>query len=162
MGFLPIIVAILGFILLWGIVNFYSIRQRRSEAKAAGRAVFAAAEQRNLLVKELASQRFRDDNLAQLLQYISKQLDDHQPDQISLKDKLKIEQKVSELIRDIPPMEGHAQHQSTYQDLRTADHTYKRAASVSRLRSAEYNELLSKNPSKLLARLSGFKPLPSQ
>lgn len=160
MGFLPIIVAILGFLLLWGIVNFYSIRQRKSEVEAAESLLFSAAASRNQQLKNMADLEQADTNQEQLFQFISRQLDEHRQGQIPVAEKLLAEKKVSELILDIPPDESNAEYQQRYRQLQEANKAYQRAASLYRLRSNEYNELITKNPSKMLARMSGYKPTP--
>lgn len=161
MGFLPIIVAILGFLLLWGIVNYYSIRQRKNEVETAAVQVFEAAERRNQHIMKMADQKLADENQARLFQFISGQLDEHHHGQIPVEKKLAAEKKVSEFMMDIPPHEHEAEYQRSYQQLLESDKAYKRAASLYRLRSSEYNELIGKNPSKMLARLSGYKPISS-
>lgn len=160
MGFLPIIVAILGFLFLWAIVNIYSIRQRKQEAETAASGVFERAGKRNQRFQQLAALQGTDEKHSQLLQFISRQLNEQEEGQISVEEKLLAEKKVSELMADIPPRENDPIYQQTYQLLQEADQTYRRVASRYRRRASEYNDLISKNPSKILARLGGYKPIP--
>lgn len=160
MGFLPIIVALLGFLLLWGIVNYYSIKQRRNEVKLAISEVFEASERRNEALQLLIDADRRDKNQKEILHYIGKQLDRRKEGEVGISDKLRQENKVSDLIMDIPPQEEAPAYQTQFDEVQKANKGYQMTARLFRNRSADYNELISNYPSKLVARISGQKPIP--
>ncbi len=156
MGYLPIILSTLGFIFLWGIVNLNSIKSKRKEAEAAATLVFQYAAFRNTMLRQMKQETPQDAVLHATLAQIQPLLNEQTKEDISTQEKINLERKVSEQIthlpapEDVPPM---------YQQLRKADNNYRQATTLYAIRLKEYNALVSKNPSKLLARMAGMQPM---
>jgi hypothetical protein len=159
MGFLPIILAILGFLFLWAIVNYQSLRIRKNEVDHAADEVFQQAGYRNQILKSLPSSDNDEVGLKEIFALIKRKLDEHQRTEMSVEDKIRHEKQIDELMTDIPPPDGHAEYEESYLALQKSHQDYQRAVVSYRRRLREYNELIQKNPTKMLAKLSGFRPI---
>lgn len=158
MGYLPIILALLGFIFLWAIVNYNSIKIKKAEVEQASRQVFQHASLRNTIIKRMANIIHEDNTLQKIVGQVRDQLNELSLDTASTEDKIQAEKKVTQAVKDIP--EGYVKNSSyseAYHQLQLAQNNYQKAASIYHKRLQEYHELIGKYPSKMIAKASGFK-----
>ncbi|MDF9798026.1 hypothetical protein OKW21_003289 [Catalinimonas alkaloidigena] len=160
MGYLPIILALLGFVFLWAIVNYNSIKVKKVEVELASRQVFQFASLRNTIIKRMANIVHEDDTLQKIVGQVREQLNELTTDTNSTQEKIEAEKKVTQSVNDIP--EGYVKNSAyseAYHQLQLAQNNYQKAASVYHKRLKEYHELLNRYPSKMVAKVSGFKPV---
>lgn len=159
MGYLPIILALLGFLFLWAVVNYQSLRIRKKEVEQAAEAVFQQAKLRKEQLKSLQSSDKDEAAMQEIFDLIKRKLDEHHPSEMSVAEKIRHEKAVDELMADIPPPDGHPAYEKTYHALEKAHQNYQRAVVSYRNRVREYDELIQKYPSKMLAKLFGFRSI---
>ncbi|MEK6477041.1 hypothetical protein WJR50_05885 [Catalinimonas sp. 4WD22] len=158
MGYLPIILALLGFIFLWAIVNYNSIKIKKAEVEQASKQVFQYASLRNTIIKRMANIVHEDNTLQKIVAKVCDQLNELSIEAASTEDKIQAEKKVTQAVKDIP--EGYVKnspYSEAYHQLQLAQNNYQKAASVYHKRLQEYHELINKYPSKMVAKASGFK-----
>lgn len=161
MGYLPIILAMAGFIILWGIVSSNSIKNRKKEAEASASLLFEQLFVRNRQLRQLdhlkalppAVQRFL--NLAQ----------DQHESAVSSTDILLAAQKVSTDTAmpdfSVPDVDNQACREA-YEQLQVAQGNLQNVARLFKIKLKQYNELTGKYPTKLIARLTGHYPISRQ
>jgi hypothetical protein len=157
MGFLPIALTLLGFIFLWGIVNYYSIRQRKQEAHEAAEDLFQKADVRRKVLLNLMQSHtsaLQDEKNAALIS--ASRISGDQA--TGTEDKIRQETELSESIRRLLP---EIDDQQAAVALQSCHKDFQRALGRYKLRTQEYHELISKYPSKIIARLSGYSSLSS-
>ena len=159
MGFLPIILSLLGFSFLWGMVNYNSIKNKKHEVREAAEDLFKYAQLRNGILSTLSEIPTDKTDVKQSIQLACEQRNDAQIDEISPKEKISAEQKVSALIRNIPSAEMNSSYHDTYEQLLTVSQSCLKVAAVYKKKVREYNELITRYPSRLLASAYGFKPI---
>jgi hypothetical protein len=159
MGYLPIILALLGFLFLWTIVNYQSIRIRKNEVTQAIDEIFKKAATRNQALKDLSAQVTEEDAALEIIEFFRRKLDEQTDKKLSLAEKLEYEMHFDKLMDDIPPPSGHTAYEEAYQQLVKVHNQYRQTVANYRKRVREYNELISKNPSRLVAGLTGFSPI---
>ncbi|WKN31472.1 hypothetical protein PZB74_21210 [Porifericola rhodea] len=160
MGYLPIILALLGFIFLWAIVNYNSIKLKKAEAEQASKLVFQQAALRSTIIKRMANISHEDATLLQTVQRVKNSLNDYEEGQISTVEKIEAEKKVNASINDIPQdYIKDSPYSEAYHQLQIAHNNYQRVAAVYLSKVKNYEELLHRYPSKLIASAGGFKPL---
>jgi hypothetical protein len=159
MGFLPIILSLLGFSFLWGMVNYNSIKNKKQEVREAAEDLFKYAQLRNLILSTLSEIHTDNADLKQSIQLACEQRNDAKVDEISPEEKISAEQKVSALIRKIPSAEMNDNYQGSYEQLMTVSQSCLKVAAVYNKKVQEYNELITRYPSRLLASAYGFKPI---
>lgn len=160
MGYIPIILAILGFILLWGIVNFNSIKHKKKEAEEAASLLFKYAALRNTILRQMNQVVDEDTTIHTLIEQVQPHLNDQTQQDIAVQRKIALEKEVSERIASIPPVAvDNLNYQNTYKQLQVADNHYRKAATLYQIRLKQYNDLVVKNPTRLLANVLGFKPI---
>lgn len=160
MGYLPIILALLGFIFLWAIVNYNSIKLKKGEVEQASQQVFQFARLRNTIIKRMANIVHEDESLQKIVSRVREQLNELSAESSSTEEKMQAEYKVSQAVKDIP--QGYVKtsaYSDAYHQLQTAQNNYQKAASIYQRRRREYHELISKQPSKIVARIGGFKAI---
>ena len=69
------------------------------------------------------------------------------------------EHQVTRLIAEIPQIGEDENYGKLFHQLKVADDYYRKAASAYTFRLRDYNALVSRNPSKIVASLMGFKPV---
>lgn len=159
MGYLPIILALLGFLFLWTIVNYQSIRISKNEVAQAIDDIFKKAAARNQALQDLSEQTTEEDAASEILGFIRRKLDEQTDERLPLAEKLEQEMHLDELMGDIPPPRGHTAYEEAYQRLEKVHKQYLQSVASYRKRVRDYNELISKNPSRLVASLTGFSPI---
>ncbi len=160
MGYLPIILALLGFIFLWGIVNYHSIKTKKAEVGQAANQVFKYASLRNTIIKRMANIQHEDKTLQQIVIKVRDQLHEGTHAEVGTAEKMEAEKKTTKIVKDIP--DGYSKNSSysdAYHQLQVTQNSYQKAASAYHRRQDEYHELLRKYPSKLVASLAGFKQI---
>lgn len=159
MGYLPVILAMAAFVILWGIVSNNSIKTRKKEAEASASLVFEQASIRNEQLRHLHHLK----PLSSEVQFLLKQTQDQREHAISSTDILLAAQKVSTAMPDLSVSDMDNQpHQEAHKQLQIAQENFQKAAGLFRIRLKQYNELVSKNPTKFIARLTGNKPVGKQ
>ncbi|MFP4092111.1 MAG: hypothetical protein ACLFUB_04505 [Cyclobacteriaceae bacterium] len=157
MGFLPILVTLLGFAFLWGIVNYYSIRQRKEDVDEALEKVYQkASERRRLLEGILKAQP--ESFLAKKTCVLLARASTKDRQQLLPSQKLNEEEAISQTLKALFPQ---LEQNGVTEALVNAQKEYHQAVGTYKLRVAEYQELTKKQPSKLVAWLTGYKPLSS-
>ncbi len=156
MGYLPIILALLGFIFLWGIVNLNSIKSKRKEAEAAARLVFQYAAFRNTLLRQMQQAVPQEDVFHPILAKIQPLLNEQTKEELSTQQKIELESKVTEQITHLPAPENEP---LIYQQLQKANNNYRQAVTLYTVRLKEYNELVTRYPSKIVARMMGMQKI---
>lgn len=160
MGYLPIILALLGFTFLWAIVNYNSIKIKKAEVEQASLQVFKYAGLRNTIIKRMANIIHEDNTLQQIVAKVCAQLNEDKPETVGIEEKMKAEKSVTQSVADIPAgYVKNSPYSEAYKQLQVVQNSYQKAASVYVHRREEYHELLRKYPSKLVAKVSGFKPM---
>lgn len=162
MGYLPIILALLGFTFLWAIVNYNSIKVKKAEVAQAAQQVFKYASLRNTIIKRMANIPHEDNTLQQIVMQASRTLNEETPEQLSPEEKITAEKVTTQAVKSIPA--GYVKdspYSEAYTQLQVAHNQYQKAASTYFRRRTEYHELIQKYPSKLIASISGFKPFPA-
>ncbi len=160
MGYLPIIVALAGFIFLWGIVNFNSLKRKKKEAEEAASLLFKYAALRNTILRQMNQITEVDPTIHTIVEQIQSQLNDQTREEISVQEKTEKETEITSLIEKIPTaFVGEGSYDNTYRQLLVADNHYRKAATLYRIRLHQYNELVTRNPSKQIAKLTGFRPI---
>lgn len=160
MGYLPIILALSCFVFLWGIVNYNSIKRRKKEAEESASLLFKYASLRNTILKQMNQVPDVDPTIHTVIAQIQLHLNDLPEGEVSVQKKIEAEQEVTGLISHIPAVApDHQQYHSVYKQLAVADDNYRKAVTLYRIRVRQYNELVSKNPSKLVAKVMGLKPI---
>jgi hypothetical protein len=162
MGYLPIILALLGFTFLWVIVNYNSIKAKKAEIEQAAEQVFKYASLRNTILKRMANIPHEDSTLQQIVTQVSEKLNEETPEHLSTEEKISAEKVTTEAVTSIPA--GYVKdspYSEAYKQLQVAQNLYQKAASTYFRRRKEYHELIQKYPSKLIASISGFKPISS-
>jgi len=160
MGYLPIILAILGFIFLWGIVNYHSIKNRKREVADASELVFRYAALRQNIIIQLANIEADDDSLRPLLLRIREAIVPLEKEKSTASELLIAEKELTQHIDELPDQLGKLKnYRSSIEQLQKADLAYRIAANRYSLKLEQYNSLVTKAPSKFLAAITGFKPL---
>lgn len=159
MGFLPIILAILGFVFLWGIVNYQSLRMRKIQVKKCEDEVLQAAGHRDEALKKLLAQDDENAALQELSDFINRKLEASYGAGQSIAEKLKQEKVLGELVADVPPPSGHAAYEEAYNTLQKSHLRYRQSVNSYRKSIRDYNELIEKNPTRMLAGIAGFKSI---
>ncbi|MEQ9440567.1 MAG: hypothetical protein RIG62_16055 [Cyclobacteriaceae bacterium] len=163
MGYLPIILAILGFVFLWGIVNYNAMKTRKAEASQAADLVYRYAALRQNIIIQLANIQSGDTSLFTLMQRIKESVRPISRENNSPIDVLSSEQKLSRHIDGLPDqLATEKSYRNSVQQLQKADMEYRIAANRFALKVRQYNELVTKSPSRLVAGLVGFKKMPSE
>jgi len=162
MGYIPIIVALLGFILLWGLVNYHSIKAKKIALQQKSLDVFKYSLLRNATLRQLAKIARYDGTLDNIFQMTVAQLDDRNKDEVDVQEKIHREQKVTELIAEIPLIGEDENYEKMYKQLHVADDYYRKAASAYAFRLKNYNTLVTRNPSKIIATIMRLKPVETQ
>ena len=158
MGYLPIILAILGFVFLWGIVNYHSIKTRKREVNDAAELVYRYAALRQNIIIQLANIESEDDSLRALLLRVRKAILPTEKEKRPVNDLLHTEKKLSQHIDELPDQLGKLKnYRSSIEQLQKADLAYRVAANRYSLKLEQYNDLVTKAPSKFLASIMGFK-----
>lgn len=162
MGYLPIVLALLGFTFLWAIVNYNSLKSKKAEVEQAALQVFKYASLRNAIIKRMANISHEDNTLQQTVVKVRDQLNEQDPEAIRTTEKIEAEKKISQMVSDIPAgYKKDSLYSEAYKQLQVVQNSYKKAASVYLIRREEYHELLRRQPSKLIAHIFGFKPIES-
>lgn len=161
MGFLPIILAILGFVFLWGIVNYQSLRMRKIQVKKWEDEVLQAAGNRDETLKNLLAQDDENAALQELSDFINRKLEASSGTRQSIAEKLQQEKVLGELVADIPPPSGNTAYEEAYNKLQKSHLRYRQSVNTYRKSIRDYNELIKKNPTRMLAGIMGFKPMAS-
>lgn len=159
MGYIPIIVALLGFLVLWGLVNYNSLKAKRIALEQKAQDVYKFSVLRNATLRQLAKIASKDVTLTHLFQEVVDKLDDRKPNEVEVHEKMHQEHKVTELIAGIPLIEEDENYQKMFKQLQIADDYYRKAASAYNYRLKDYNALVTRNPSKIVASLMRFKPV---
>ncbi|MEM9674167.1 MAG: hypothetical protein AAF992_16365 [Bacteroidota bacterium] len=160
MGYLPIILAILGFAFLWGIVNYHSIKTRNREVTDASDLVYRYAALRQNIIIQLANIDSEDDSLRTFLHRVRQAILPIDKDNNTVSELLVTEKELSQHIDDLPDQLGKLKnYRSSIEQLQKADLAYRVAANRYTLKMQQYNDLVTKAPSKFLAAIAGFKPI---
>lgn len=162
MGYLPIIVALSCFVFLWSLVNYNSIKRKKKEAEESASLLFKYAALRNKILRQMHQIADVDPTIHTVIAQIQPQLNDQPQGEISLQQKLEIEKEVNEQINRIPSVASdHQSYHNVYKQLLVADNNYRKAATLYRIRLQQYNELVTKPPSKFVAKIMGLSPVTS-
>ncbi|MEM8965568.1 MAG: hypothetical protein AAGE93_04060 [Bacteroidota bacterium] len=157
MGFLPIIVAIIGFAFLWGIVNYQSLKARKKEMEDAAELVFRYAALRQNIIIQIANIENKDTSLTPLLQRIIQSFHSVDKNATTATEVVMKGQELSQQIDELPDQLGkHKIYRSSIEQLQKADFAYRVAANRYSLKSQQYLALVKKPPSKFIAALFGF------
>ena len=159
MGYIPVIVALLGFITLWGLVNYNSIKAKKIALDQKAQEVYKYAMLRNATLRQLAKIASQDITLTHLFHEAVNKLDDRNPEEVNIHEKMQGEHKVTELIAEIPLIEEDENYRKMFKQLQVADDYYRKVASAYSFRLKDYNGLVTRNPSKIVASLMRFKPV---
>ena len=147
MGYLPIILSMLGVVFLWGLVNYSTIKSKKEALNLAAERVFTCAALRHRIAEQLAKEHLYTDGLSQIAS---------QPpttaEETTIQEKLQAEKQITQQIAALPQLS-----EEEYQELLVADRQYRRAVTLYHTYTQQYRELLTKNPSKLVARLTGYR-----
>lgn len=158
MGYLPIILALLGFIFLWGIVNYYSIKTRHQEIDSASELAFRYASLRQNILLQLTNIPSEDSSLHHLLQRVRKSIRPYDKDSTSPFVLLASEKNTSRQIDVLSDQLGSQKiYRTSIQQLQKADMAYRVASNRFSIKVKQYNELVTRPPSNLVAFLTGFK-----
>jgi|SRR5690606_24472979 len=130
MGYIPIIVALLGFITLWGLVNYNSIKAKKIALDQKAQEVYKYAALRNATLRQLAKIASQDTTLTHLFHEAVDKLDDRSPEEVSVHEKMQREHKVTELIAEIPLIGEDENYRKMFKQLQIADDYYRKAASA--------------------------------
>lgn len=162
MGYLPIIVAILGFMFLWGIVNYHSLKNRKKELTDAADLVFRYAALRQNIIIQLANIDAEDPSLRTLLNRVKESIKPFSKEYDSAADVVANEQTLSQHIDELPDQLGVLKtYRSSIEQLQKADLAFRVAANRYLLKLDQYHNLVTKAPSKFIAALTGFKKITS-
>ena len=161
MGYIPIIVALLGFILLWGLVNYNSIKAKKIALDQKAQDVYKFSILRNATLRQLAKIASQDTTLTHLFHEAVGKLDDRNSEEVDVHKKIQQEHKVTELIAEIPLIGEDENYKKMFKQLQIADDYYRKASSAYSFRLKDYNALVTRNPSKIVASLMRFKPVKS-
>ncbi|MGB3586950.1 MAG: hypothetical protein WBA23_10440 [Tunicatimonas sp.] len=157
MGFLPLIVAVAGFIFLWGIVNYHSLKTRKKEVEEAAELVYRYAALRQNIIIQLSNIEGNDTSLSTLLQRIVQSFQSVDKNTTTASELVSSGQQLSQQIDNLPDQLGkHKIYQSSIEQLQKADFAYRIAANRYSLKLQQYLDLVTKSPSKLVASLFGF------
>lgn len=160
MGYLPIIVALSSFVFLWGLVNYNSMKRKKKEAEESASLLFKHAALRGKIVKQMHHITDVDPTIHTLIAQVQPHLNDQPQGEISVQQKLEMEKEVSELINRIPAVAtDHQSYHNRYKQLLVADNNYRKAATLYRIRLQQYNELVTRPPSKFIAKMMGLHPV---
>lgn len=163
MGYLPIILAIVGFVFLWGIVNHHFIKTRRAEVMQAADLVYRYAALRQNIILQIANIRSEDTSLFTLMQRIKAAIEPISRDETSPADVLASEEKLSRHINELPDqLATQKSYRNSVKQLQKADMEYRIAANRYHLKVKQFNDLVGKSPSKFLAFLTGFKKISTE
>jgi hypothetical protein len=158
MGYLPIILAILGFIFLWSIVNYHSLKARKRELDDASELVYRYASLRQNIIIQLANIKSEDGSLQALLHRIKAAIRPIEKEENTVSELLLGEKELSQHIDELPDQLGKLKnYRSSIEQLQKADLAYRIAANRYSLKLEQYNSLVTKAPSKFIAKLTGFK-----
>jgi len=157
MGFLPIIVAVAGFIFLWGIVNYHSLKSRKKEVEDAAELVHRYAALRQNIIIQLSNIEGRDVSLSALLQRMVQSFHPVDKNTTTATNIVDSGHQLSQQIDELPDQLGkHKIYRSSIEQLQKADFAYRMAANRFSLKSQQYLNLITKPPSKFVAKLFGF------
>lgn len=160
MGYLPIILALSSFVFLWGIVNYNSIKRKKKEAEESASLLFKYASLRNTILRQMNQIADVDPTIHTVIAQIQPHLHDQPQGEISVQKKVEAEKEVSELLNRIPSVAtDHQSYHNVYKQLLVADNNYRKAATLYRIRLQQYNELVTKPPSKLIAKMMSLHPV---
>lgn len=162
MGYIPIIVALLGLITLWGLVNYNSIKTKKIALDQKAQELYKYATLRNATLRQLSKIASQHIPLVQIFQEAVGKLDDRSPEQIDIHSKLDHEHKVTQLIAEIPQIGEDENYKKMFKQLQIADDYYRKAASAYSFRLKDYNTLVTRQPSKIVASLMRFKPVKTE
>lgn len=159
MGYLPIILSLLCFIFLWGIVNYNSIKRKKKEAEESASLLFKYASLRNTILRQMNQITDVDPTIHTVIDQIQKYLNNQPQSEITVQKKIEAEKEITELISSLPSVvSDHQSYHNVYKQLLVTDNNYRKAANLYRIRLQQYNELVNKNPSKLIAKMMGLRP----
>lgn len=160
MGYLPIILSLLCFIFLWGIVNYNSIKRKKKEAEESASLLFKYASLRNTILRQMNQITDVDPTIHTVIDQIQLSLNDQPQEDISVQKKIEAEGEITQLIDRIPSVTSDhpGSYHNVYKQLLVTDNNYRKAATLYRIRIQQYNELVNKNPSKLIAKMMGLRP----
>ncbi|WKN43255.1 hypothetical protein [Tunicatimonas pelagia] len=157
MGFLPIILAIVGFLFLWGIVNYHSLKTRKKEVEEAAELVFRYAALRQNIIIQLSNIEGNDDSLSTLLHRIVQSFHPIDKNTTTATEIVASGQQLSQQVDELPDQLGkHKVYRSSIEQLQKADLAYRIAANRYSLKLEQYLGLVTKPPSKFVAALFGF------
>ena len=163
MGYLPIILALLGFIFLWGIVNHHSIKTRKAELAQAADLVYRYAALRQNIILQIANIKSEDTSLYTLMQRIKSAVTPITRDEASPEDVLASEERLTKHINELPDqLATQKSYRNSVKQLQKADMEYRIAANRYQLKVQQYNDLVGKSPSKFVALLTGFKKVSAE
>ena len=157
MGFLPIFLAMAGFVVLWGIVSSNSIKTRKQEAESSAFLVFEQASIRNEQFLQLYQQQplVSTPDSQPFLAYIQQQNLPATSDAPLL-----AAQQVRIALPDLTSSDTHQpQGKEAYEQLQLAQQNLQQAARLFNVRLKQYNDLVGKYPTLLVARLMGYHPV---
>lgn len=159
MGYIPIIVALLGFVVLWGLVNYNSIKAKKIALDQKAQEVYKYATLRNATLRQLAKIASQDITLTHLFHEAVDKLDDRNSEEVDVHEKMQREHKVTEVIAEIPLIGEDENYRKMFKHLQIADDYYRKVASAYAFRVKDYNALVTRNPSKIVASIMRFKPV---
>ncbi len=161
MGYLPIIVALLAFIFLWGIVNYNSLKNKRELLNQKSEEIFKYAALRNATLRQLA--KVASQNNASLVNLFTKatgNLNDSTIKDMSATEKVKVEHNTTLVFTSLPPaVDDDESYETLYKQLEISDDFYRKAVSSFIYRLNDYNQMVTTLPTKWVAGLMHFKPV---
>jgi hypothetical protein len=152
MGFLPIAVAIFGFVLLWAIVNYNSLLTRRDQIRNLEEESKLLTDHRRKIIVALESALSQ---LSIINPELSKKI--HQfPTVRSVKTK-ELTSKVKLYLQQTSGVQNHTELDTLLASLEDTDFQLYYAWRKRQQSILLYNKLVKKMPSRIVATLSGFK-----
>ncbi|QHT70275.1 LemA family protein [Rhodocytophaga rosea] len=152
MGFLPIAVAIFGFVLLWAVVNYNSLLTRRDQIRKMEEESKELEKRRHAILaaleKLLSQLSIIDPELSLQLQQIPTARS-VKTKQLSTDVKLRLQQTVG--------LQNHAEVDTLLNRLEDTDFHLYYAQRKLQQSILVYNKLVNRMPSRIVATLSGFK-----
>ncbi len=155
MGYLPIVVAITGFVVLWAIVSRYSINNKRQEAEASASLVFKQAGIRHHLLTQLRQQTSLPTALERIAESTQLQRETrNSTDLLLAAQRVNIALPAWPAIDTMPPS-----CQETCEQLQIAQRNLQQVYKQFIIRLKQYNELTGKYPTLIVARMTGHYPV---
>lgn len=160
MGYLPIVVALLGFIFLWAVVNYNSLKSKRELLNQKSEEIFKYAALRNATMRQLAKAVGEThQNLESLFNQATNKLNDNTIKEISPTEKIKLEHATSLAFTALPTDIDDEKYLTLYKQLEIADDFYRKSVSSFIFRLNDYNQMVKSMPSKIVATAMHFKPV---